>query len=98
VKEWTRITNPLVEERVVNGGPEGHYQCRECKAFDYEHRVECSQMKRFPIQGGGFIPWWLAEIAYEEYHDHHNGQDLARLAERGGFGIKELVSLIRKEW
>lgn len=38
------------------------------------------------------IPWWLAEVAYEGYW---SSQSLERIAERGGFGRQELVSLIR---
>jgi len=61
----------------------------------------------FPIQGDfvrgkgkraeSVIPWWLAEIAYEDYHAHYPGQSLERLAERGGFGRAELVELIRQK-
>jgi len=65
----------------------------------------------FPIQAEGYhrddegriihsrssaIPWWLAEIAYEEYSRvYSNGQSLERLAERGGFGRTELLRFIR---
>lgn len=42
------------------------------------------------------IPWWLAEIAYEEYvRRFSNNQTLERISERGGFGREELVDLIR---
>jgi hypothetical protein len=60
----------------------------------------------FPIQGGiegrqqfapSAIPWWLAEIAYEYYKLRWPGQTLERIAERGGFGRRELVMLLRKE-
>ena len=67
-------------------------------------------IKPFPIQGAlGFafypdreqpctIPWWLAEIAYEHYSKLYGSrQTLERLAERGGFGRKELVSLLRQK-
>lgn len=44
------------------------------------------------------IPWWLAEIAYEQYvQEFGDSQSLKRLAERGGFGRKELLMLLRKE-
>ena len=44
------------------------------------------------------IPWWLAEIAYEHYAERYGTQQsLERLAERGGFGRRELVALIRRE-
>ena len=60
----------------------------------------------FPIQAewqkpASVVPWWLAEIAYASYAKSFPGsardQSLERLAERGGFGREELVSLIRKE-
>lgn len=67
----------------------------------------------FPIQSGcGFrdedgnmkhpkrskIPWWLAEEAYGHYAEKFgNSQSLERLAERGGFGRKELLMLLRRE-
>lgn len=41
-----------------------------------------------------YIPWWLAEIAYENYNCKSQ-QSLERIAERGGFGREELVALIR---
>jgi len=65
----------------------------------------------FPIQGEpgyvgnpdkgqpGFIPWWLAELAYQEYSKQFGtSQSLQKLADRGGFGRKELIFLIRGEW
>lgn len=46
------------------------------------------------------IPWWLAEVAYEHYKTvvgtSSHLQSLERLAERGGFGRKELVCLLRQ--
>lgn len=54
----------------------------------------------FPIQGdegspGGWIPWWLAEIAYASYvAEGHGDQSLERLAQRGGFGWIELGRLL----
>ena len=60
--------------------------------------------RQFPIQGETpkqqktYIPWWLAEIAYEYYSERFgNDQSLERIAERGGFGRRELVWFIRKE-
>ena len=45
------------------------------------------------------VPWWLAEVAYESYSKSFGAaQSLERIAERGGFGRAELVSLIRREW
>lgn len=41
------------------------------------------------------IPWWLAEKAYEGYVARFgNSQSLERLAERGGFGRRELLYLL----
>lgn len=73
-----------------------------------------SKVRPFPIQGNdaerdaagrmrysrpSTIPWWLAEIAYESYvKSGGRGQSLERLAERGGFGRAELVSLLRREF
>jgi len=60
--------------------------------------------KTFPIQREGSslpateIPWWLAEVAYEHYVELFGSQQsLERLAERGGFGRKELLKLLQKE-
>lgn len=60
--------------------------------------------KTFPIQAeyspskgaATQIPWWLAEVAYEHYVKRFGDtQSLERLAERGGFGRQELVTLLR---
>ena len=41
------------------------------------------------------VPWWFAELAYHEYSRRYGtDQSLARLAERGGFGREELISLL----
>lgn len=62
-----------------------------------------SDTRQFPIQceygkARSFIPWWLAEIAYENYSARYGTrQSLERLAQRGGFGRDELVALLRKE-
>ena len=64
--------------------------------------------KQFPIQPdlrskpdgypGGFIPWAIAEQAYEQYVKlGHGSQSLERLAERHGFGWQELTQLLRGE-
>lgn len=47
--------------------------------------------------GPSYIPWWLAEEAYEYYSNQYGtGQSLERLAERGGFGREELLFLLKK--
>ena len=44
------------------------------------------------------IPWWLAEEAYAWYSKcFGTSQSLQRLADRGGFGRKELLMLLRRE-
>lgn len=44
------------------------------------------------------IPWWLAEEAYKVYSKKFgNTQSLERLAERGGFGRKELLWLLSEQ-
>ena len=56
-----------------------------------------SDIRPFPIQQGGTVPWWLAEIAYEHYASlFGRGQSLERLAQRKGFGREELVGLLRQ--
>lgn len=61
--------------------------------------------KQFPIQGDygenkpSSIPWWLAEIAYKAYASQYGkSQSIERLAERGGFGRDELISLLSDYW
>ena len=50
--------------------------------------------KRFPIQGGLTISWEAAQRAYDHYAKlYGRSQTLQRLAERGGFGIREFVEL-----
>lgn len=45
-----------------------------------------------------YIPWWLAELAYEYYtRKFGTHQSLERLAERGGFGRREVVAYIRQD-
>lgn len=65
----------------------------------------------FPIQAEGlqrkpephypkrsFIPWWLAEVAYERYCEKYgrDTQTLECIGQRSGFGRQELVMLIRR--
>lgn len=61
----------------------------------------------FPIQAESpytkhppsFIPWWLAEIAYVYYAKRYGkDQSLERLAERGGFGRRELLILLMQHF
>lgn len=57
--------------------------------------VKRDNKRRFPIlsvDGGGSIPWWVADLVYATYHRHHREQTLERLAERGGFGWEEVVA------
>ena len=42
------------------------------------------------------IPWWLAQVAYQEYSRRYGtAQSLEKLAARGGFGRGELLQLLR---
>lgn len=57
--------------------------------------------RRFPIQGvetytgkPASIPWEMAEEIYKEYSAQFSGQTLERMAERGGFGVYEAISLL----
>jgi hypothetical protein len=46
---------------------------------------------RFPLLGGGSIPWSVAEEAYPDYARRYGtSQSLETLAKRGGFGPDEL--------
>jgi len=45
-----------------------------------------------------FIPWWLAQEAYDYYSSKFGTQQsIERLAERGGFGREELLMFLRRE-
>ena len=50
----------------------------------------------FPLLGEtGSIPWAVAKAAYAEYVKRYgNRQSLQRIAERGGFSIKEMDDLL----
>ena len=41
------------------------------------------------------IPWHFHERAWSEYAAHHHGQSAERIAERGGFGVSEVVACTR---
>lgn len=71
--------------------------CNQMYLSGDRHDSDCTMLRDFPIQGGGRIPWWLAELAYVYYAEHYHGQSLERLAERGGFGMVELISFLRRE-
>lgn len=52
------------------------------------------EARTFPIQHGEPIPWTAAEKAYQTYAKlYGRQQSLERLAERGGFGLKEWACL-----
>lgn len=59
-----------------------------------------SLSKKFPIQPDydkkfREIDWDIAKVAYKEYKAQYgNSQSLERMAERGGFGVEELVNLL----
>ncbi len=64
-------------------------------------------MKNAPVQmphGGHLphglrfrIPWRIHQKAWEQYAKDHRGQSAERLAERGGFGLEELIYLLAGE-
>jgi hypothetical protein len=50
--------------------------------------------RTFPMLDGPSIPWRLAEIVYEVYHDlFHDSQTLEEIAARGGFGWAEVTRM-----
>ncbi|KKN26719.1 hypothetical protein LCGC14_0872000 [marine sediment metagenome] len=64
---------------------------------------DIDDIQAFPIQSetrdrlrfaACVIPVWLAKLAYREYAKRHD-QEFLKIAERGGFGRAELISLIR---
>lgn len=65
----------------------------DCRPF----RIQGGQIERVKHYPPSIIPWWLAEIAYEDYSARQGPgcQSLERIAERGGFGRVELVGHIR---
>lgn len=82
----------------------GTNTCKTCE--EIQHRsTKYPDSRPFPVQGTydgkenpSSIPWWLAEIAYQEYSRRFGTQQsLTRLAQRGGFGRAELLMLLRKK-
>lgn len=61
------MTAKIESRATVQPRGDGSMQCTDCHAFDFNHYPKCSQLRPFPIQGGGSIPWWLAEEAYKYY-------------------------------
>lgn len=60
--------------------------------------------RRFPMcDSQESITWAQAEQIYAEYSSQFTGQTLERIAARGGFGVREAISLLcarieRLEW
>jgi hypothetical protein len=68
------------------------------RPFPIQHEYSRNERGEMERHAECTIPWWLAEIAYEWYSRQYGTiQSLERLAERGGFGRKELLMLIRHE-
>ena len=64
------------------------------QATSYRDKATGEMVEEIPCS----IPWWLAEEAYAHYAKlFGTSQSLKRLAERGGFGHKELLMLLRRE-
>lgn len=55
--------------------------------------TECRGMHGFAMR----IPWRIHQKAWEVYAQHHSCQSAERLAERGGFGLLELIYLLAGE-
>jgi len=51
---------------------------------------------RAPVNGSphGTVSWQEHEVAWAVYARRHQGQSAERIAERGGFGIEELVMFL----
>ena len=63
-------------------------------------KLKESDVRPFPVynrgETPGFIPWWLAEIAYKAYVKKYGSMtSLEHIAKQGGFERKELVDLLR---
>lgn len=43
------------------------------------------------------VPWRIHEKAWQEYTKHYSGQSAERLADRGGFGLEELIYFLAGE-
>ena len=67
--------------------------------------VDIIMERQFPIHGffsftkwrqvkGFTIPWGLIAAHNDRAKENHSGQDLERLAERGGLGMMEAIAVI----
>ena len=43
------------------------------------------------------VPWRIHEKAWRQYAQRYHGQSAEQLAERGGFGLEELIYLLAGE-
>jgi len=43
------------------------------------------------------VPWRIHEKAWQEYHKHYRSQSAEDIANRGGFGLVELIYLLAGE-
>ena len=61
-----------------------------------ELRAEVERLKgrRFPIMGGPSIPWSMIGPHDRQAKSNHGGQDLERLADRGGLGCCEALAVL----
>lgn len=70
----------------------------DIRPFPIQQEHERNAYGNMERKNASTIPWWLAEEAYKWYSKNFGtSQSLERLAERGGFGRKELLMLLRKE-
>ena len=76
------------------GNVEGDFDMDDTRPFPIQSEPSIPYRSKL----NSVIPWWLAEEAYKYYSERFGkDQSLERLAERGGFGRKELLMLLRKE-
>lgn len=61
---------------------------------DALEEVERARQRMFPIQDGPSIPWSVIAPFEKQAQRQHCGQTLERLAQRGGLGVGEALSVI----
>ncbi len=70
-------------------------ELEEARAASAAARAALSNLtRRFPIQGGPSIPWWIIAPHEKQALRNHGGQTLERLAERGGLGPSEALAVL----
>ncbi len=67
------------------------------RAHDAEARATTQQTRRFPIMNGPSIPWSAIAAFDKQAQDNHGGQDLEKLAKRGGLSVCEAIAIMKCE-